>query len=78
VNRVVRKFRYDVRGLAADGQTWDVRGECSDANGWPDCLSEAMALAFHQLTNGKAVFGKPGVGCRGPYQITLFHFEDIS
>jgi hypothetical protein len=29
----------------------------------------AMNQTFSQLTNGKAVYGKPGIGCHGPYDI---------
>jgi hypothetical protein len=27
------------------------------------------------LTNGKAIYGKPGYGCRGPYGITRFEVK---
>jgi len=37
----------------------------------------AMKQAFQQLTDGKAVFGNPGVGCVGPYHITRMLLEVV-
>lgn len=62
--------KYTVEGTASDGQTWMTEGS---VNGdFPDCLEDAMRAAFQQLTGGKAVFGQPGIGCRGPYKIKRF------
>jgi hypothetical protein len=70
-------YLYTIIGTAADAQTWEATGilECKpgDFASLPD---EAMKAAFHQLTNGKAVYGKPGIGCRGPYRITRFVIEE--
>jgi hypothetical protein len=35
------------------------------------CLSDA----FLRLTKGEAVYGQPGVACRGPYRVTGFELK---
>jgi hypothetical protein len=68
-------YTYTVIGTAADGQTWEASGEAKSANAgaFMEMLDFAMRSAFMKLTSGKAVYGKPGVGCRGPYTVT--HLE---
>lgn len=61
---------FVIEGTAADGQTWTCRGTVD--SDYPDCLMDATRAGFQQLTGGKAVYGKPGVGCRGPYKINRF------
>lgn len=70
-------YRFTMDGTAADGQTWRTNGEVSaeQAGDFPLLLEQAQRDSFMQLTRGKAVFGKPGVGCRGPYSIKKFLFE---
>ena len=41
--------------------------------GDPNGPFEARPLT--RLTNGKAIYGKPGYGCRGPYGITRFEVK---
>lgn len=64
---------YTINGTAAGDQTWDCHGTIDNAD-WNDhdLLGRAMQDSFIKLTQGKAVFGKPGVGCRGPYKIISF------
>ena len=61
---------FKIIGSAANGQTFECCGKIDNAD-WTDhdLLGKAMLDSYHQLTSGKAVFGKPGVGCRGPYKI---------
>jgi hypothetical protein len=68
------RYDYVITGTAADGQTWTTRGtvEAEPAN-FLDTPIMAMARCFEALTEGKAVYGQPGVGCRGPYQVTAMH-----
>ena len=68
-------WRYSVRGTAAKDQTWRVVGvaHCRTGSVW----DTVMAEIFDQLTRGKAVYGKPGVGCDGPYQVIEFHIEQV-
>lgn len=65
-------YRYEIEGTGADAHTWKVEGEIANVTpgGFMDCFTKAMLAAFSQLTAGKAIYGKPGVGCRGPYKIT--------
>lgn len=71
------KFRYEISGTAADEQTWTAVGEVhiEKAGDFPKVFEQAMWDAFNQLTQGKAVFGKPGVGCNGPYKIMFMQLQ---
>jgi hypothetical protein len=71
------KYRYEVNGTAAQGQTWTCSGYIGDvqAGQFPEVQFIAMKLAFTQLTQGLAVYGKPGVGCEGPYAVTKLLIE---
>jgi hypothetical protein len=70
-------YAFTIEGKAADEQTWTVTGKLVAANEgqFPDMLHRAQLAAFHDLTQGKAIYGKPGAGCRGPYQITRFELK---
>lgn len=59
-------YSYIAEGIAHDGQTWTTKGTvvCEFHESW----DQAMLQSFLQLTEGKAVFGQPGVGCRGPFK----------
>lgn len=64
------RYRYKMTGTAADDQSWETSGAIDIAPGDFPSLSEiALRESFMALTKGRAVFGKPGVGCRGPYRI---------
>jgi hypothetical protein len=71
-------FAFEITGSAADGQSWTTRGTVTlrDAD-VPDMVHAAMGETFLQLTQGKAVYGKPGLACRGPYKITKLLFSII-
>lgn len=66
-------YRFIIRGRAANKQTWRVAGvvEC----GWSQVFPNVMQTSFHQLTNGNAQYGYPGLGCEGPYEITELNLE---
>jgi hypothetical protein len=69
----MKLYAYTMTGTAADGQTWKTRGELGvDPGDFPVLLGVAVQDTFVKLTQGKAVFGQPGVGCRGPYSIEGF------
>jgi hypothetical protein len=70
-------YRYTVEGVAADDQSWSASGEVTVGRegDFQLALLEAQREAFTQLTQGRAVYGKPGVGCRGPYKITKLTIE---
>jgi len=72
-------YRYTISGEAADGQTWEVSGTLSIAQGdFALTFDMAMREAFERLTSGKAVYGKPGVGCRGPYRFLRYSIEAVA
>jgi hypothetical protein len=63
-------YAYTMKGTAAGGQTWETSGAVEVAPGdFPDVTMLALKDTFMKLTQGKAVFGQPGVGCKGPYSI---------
>jgi hypothetical protein len=69
-------YKYTFRGTAALGQSWQTTGYVSATPGnFGGVVEQAQAASFRQLTQGKAVYGKPGVGCKGPYTITKFTVE---
>jgi hypothetical protein len=68
--------KFVVEGTAADGQTYKCEGEVDGT--YPEICTTACVAAFKQLTGGKAVYGQPGVGCRGPYKITRFELVTIT
>jgi len=72
------KFAYEVSGCAADDQTWTVRGTTTANRGdFALVPNVAMRETFAQLTNGKAIYGKPGIGCKGPYRINRLLIEEV-
>lgn len=71
-------YAYTIEGSGADGNTWKVQGSVPNVSpgGFMDCFQKAMLGAFSQLTAGKAIYGKPGIGCRGPYKVTRLVLEE--
>jgi hypothetical protein len=63
-----KAFRVTIEGTDATGMTWATDVRVSGIP-FPQALDRALSESFQQLTQGKAVYGKPGVGCRGPYEI---------
>jgi len=72
----MNRYSYTVEGAAADGQTYVCCGQVQTEE-FTDSFMLAMRAAFGQLTQGKAQYGKPGVGCRGPYTITRVVLEAV-
>jgi hypothetical protein len=65
---VTRTYRIKVGGEDAKGQTWEIEDvvHCEFQELWHMTASRV----FNRLTEGKAEFGRPGTGCKGPYRIT--------
>jgi hypothetical protein len=72
------EYHYEVCGTASDGQTWTTTGSvfAEKAGQFMNMPMLAMKQTFLKLTQGKAVFGKPGVGCRGPYKVTKLTIQE--
>jgi hypothetical protein len=62
-----KAYHFTIEGTAAGDQVWSTTGriECE----WIDAFTVAMQRSFDDLTKGRAIYGKPGIGCRGPYDI---------
>ena len=73
------RYKYEIHGSAAHGQTWGVTGvvETQEQGDFMLTPNLAMRDAFGQLTQGKAVYGHPGVGCVGPYRVTRMVIEKL-
>jgi hypothetical protein len=74
----MRKYNYILNGTGAGGHTWKAEGTVMAAPG--DFLKVPLAAtrdAFVQLTQGKAIYGKPGVACLGPYQVKKMVIEEV-
>jgi hypothetical protein len=65
-------FIWGMTGLDGGGNRWDTGGslQVSETMTFADVATEAQRQSFLQLTNGKATYGNPGVGCKGPYKTT--------
>jgi len=69
-------IEFKVEGTAHGGQTYTCEGRVNaNIADVPDCFMDVMRASFHQLTSGKAVFGQPGIGCRGPYTVTRIELK---
>lgn len=64
---IEHRFSYNVQGTTAEGVSWSASGFVTCET--PEVWSQVLEHSFHDLTRGKAVFGRPGVGCKGPYEI---------
>jgi hypothetical protein len=65
-----KNYCYTIEGTDHSGNTWSTTGSVTGE--FMDCLSNAFRDSFMQLTRGKAIYGNPGVGCRGPYKVTRY------
>lgn len=70
-----KTYSFTVEGTGGNGQTWKATGSLTCR--FPDVFDRALAMAFEQLTSGRAVFGMPGVGCNGPYDMTKVVIEQV-
>lgn len=72
---MIKKYHYRLDGLASGGQSWCVEGNIESE--WNDVFDTVLSHSFHELTKGRAIFGKPGLGCRGPYNMTRLTLEQL-
>jgi hypothetical protein len=71
-------YRYTMQRTAADDQSWETETLVVSPADFGSIADLALRDTFQKLTNGKAVFGSPGVGCKGPYTITKLVVEKIA
>lgn len=63
-------YTYHITGTASQGQTWATNGQVTAEPGdFTEVVQAALIGSFEDLTSGKAVYGRPGIGCDGPYRI---------
>jgi hypothetical protein len=72
---MIKHWHFTIAGAGADGSTFETSGtlHCELA----ETFDNALCDTFEHLTQGRAVFGKPGVGCRGPYDIHRVTIEQV-
>jgi hypothetical protein len=63
----MKPYRYTVEGSGAGGNTFKTEGVITAE--FHDSFNTAMIETFNKLTNGRALYGNPGAGCSGPYDI---------
>lgn len=74
---MIETYRYKYEGLTGSGNTWATEGTIEGDIAEVTIHRETMRASFQQLVNGRAVFGVPGAGCRGPYTITRYTLEKV-
>lgn len=78
VRKVLGKtYHYEVVGTDRDGQGWVIDGYVDDIPGelFHHVIQVIESETFMQLTQGKAVFGRPELTCKGPYNINRITIE---
>jgi hypothetical protein len=70
-----KHYQYKINGRGSNDQTWEVEGTIE--SNFVDMFTNVMLECFKTLTQGKAIYGKPGVGCQGPYDVTKIVIEHI-
>jgi hypothetical protein len=73
---MLKLWNYEVKGTMADGVSWHTSGSLEAKQ--VEIYERVMVASFHALTTGKAVFGRPGIGCKGPYEITSVKMEVVN
>jgi hypothetical protein len=70
-----RPYTFTLKGSAAGGQSWTTTGSLTCE--FHELMELVMQETFQQLTAGRAQFGNPGLGCRGPYDITEVSIKQV-
>jgi hypothetical protein len=70
-----KHYGFEMSGTGGNGQSWKTKGsiECE----WNDLWQEMNLSTFAQLTEGRAIYGQPGVACKGPYDIDRIVIEKV-
>ncbi len=70
-----KTYNYSIEGTGGDGQTWTTTGTVTC--GVDDMFMSVMRDSFDKLTSGRAIYGRPGVGCQGPYDMHKIVIEQV-
>jgi hypothetical protein len=76
----MKTFAYKVEGTDGNRNPYTVEGTVTSSFPLlsPELNNEVGRDSFQKLTQGKAVFGRPGEGgCRGPYTIDRLVIEVV-
>ncbi len=70
-------YTFVVEGLDANQQSWKHTGEfnINSPGEFVFLPQRAIKESFEALTSGRAVYGNPGLGCYGPYEITRLEIK---
>jgi len=72
---MIKHYQYSIEGTDGNGQVFTLGGTVRCV--WDDLLHAVTADAYNELTGGRAIFGKPGVRCRGPYDFHTILIEQV-
>lgn len=72
---MIKHYKYEVTGSGANGQTWKAEGVVSSP--FEHVFTHVMKECFDKITKGKAIYGKPGLSCQGPYDFHKIMIEQI-
>ena len=64
----MKSGHYSIQGVDSLGHPWVTKGLVM-AEHFKGLLEAALAHSFQQLTDGLAVYGRPGEFCSGPYTL---------
>lgn len=63
-----RTYKWTLQGTSSNGQIWSTHGTVTCE--WHETFDKIGRDNFDQITQGRAVYGYPGLSCNGPYKIT--------
>ena len=72
---MLKNWTYQVLGNDANGNSWATSGTVQSE--FSSVFTKVMVQTFHALSHGKAIYGKPGLACKGPYDIKSFRVEQV-
>lgn len=68
---MIKTYTWTVNGTDANGEKWTTKGEYAiEPSDFPVLFDLILRKTFEQLTHGRAIYDRPGVACKGPYDYT--------
>lgn len=72
----IETYKYKVEGLTGSGNTWATEGTVDGDIALAESFHKlVMRDSFEKLVTGRAIFGRPGAGCLGPYKVLKYTVE---